>query len=77
MTLEAKTKRRPSDARDAAVEAATKEELTRLNTLVPEGLHRDLRLQAVAEGKGTTISSIVVRACRAYLAEHGDRDLLG
>ena len=77
MKLEAKRNRRPSETRRAAVEDAAREETTRLNVLIPEGLHRDLRLQAVAEGKGTTITSIVVRATRAYLAEHGDKELLG
>ena len=65
--LKAKDRSRGSPRKQAALDEAGREETTRLNVLIPESLHHDLRLRAVAEGKGATITEIVVRATRAHL----------
>lgn len=69
-----KPSRRNSDAKQAAIDEATREETTRLNILIPKSLHRRLRLQAVQEGHGVTMTSIVIRAGEDYLAKYSDED---
>ena len=74
MALHVKENRRSSEQKEAAIEEATKDEVTRLNVLIPETLHRDLKLQAIAEGKSVTLTSIVIRAASEYLSKYGDDD---
>ena len=74
MALHVKENRRSSEQKEAAIEEATKDEVTRLNVLIPETLHRDLKLQAIAEGKSVTITSIIIRAAGEYLSKYGDDD---
>lgn len=74
MALHVKESRRSSEQKEAAIEEATKDEVTRLNVLIPETLHRDLKLQAIAEGKSVTITSIIIRAASEYLSKYGDDD---
>ena len=74
MALHVKENRRSSEQKEAAIEEATKDEVTRLNVLIPETLHRDLKLQAIAEGKSVTITSIIIRAASEYLSKYGDVD---
>ena len=74
MALHVKENRRSSEQKEAAIEEATKDEVTRLNVLIPETLHRDLKLQAIAEGKSVTITSIIIRAASEYLSKYGDDD---
>ena len=74
MALHVKENRRSSEQKEAAIEEATKDEVTRLNVLIPETLHRDLKLQAIAEGKSVTITSIIIRAASEYLSKYGNDD---
>ena len=74
MALHVKESRRSSEQKEAAIEEATKDEVTRLNVLIPETLHRDLKLQAIAEDKSVTITSIIIRAASEYLSKYGDDD---
>ena len=75
MALHTKPTRRVSEQKQAALDEVAREETTRLNILIPESLHRDLRQRAVDDGKGATITNIVIRATRAYLDEtSGDDD---
>lgn len=67
MTLTIKPSRRSSEQKQLALKEAIREDTTRLNIRIPESLHRDLWMQAVREGKGATITNIVVRATREYL----------
>ena len=69
MTLTIKPSRRSSEQKQLALEEAVREDTTRLNILIPESLHRDLRLRAATEGKGATITALVIRAARKHLAE--------
>lgn len=74
MSLTIKPTRRNSHAKQAALDEATREETTRLNILIPVSLHRRLRLQAVEEGHGVTITSVVIRATNEYLKKYSDED---
>ncbi|MEM7811351.1 MAG: hypothetical protein AAF532_07740 [Planctomycetota bacterium] len=74
MTLTLKPPRHDSDRKRAALEEATREETTRLNIMIPVRLHRALRLRAVDEGKGTTITALVTRALEEFFDGHVDDD---
>jgi hypothetical protein len=65
--LRAKKSRRDDNQKQAALEEAAKEETTRLNAEIPVSLHNRVKIRAIQEGKGKTITSIVVKALEAYL----------
>lgn len=65
-----KSKRRHDSQKQAAVEEALKEETTRLNVEMPISLHSRLKIQAIQEGKGVTITKIVNKAIEDYLHEN-------
>ena len=67
MALRAKTSRRQSDAKDAALEEAIKEETKRLNLDVPTSLHSQLKIQAAQEG--TSMRELVMKALDMYLSK--------
>ncbi|QDT37676.1 hypothetical protein [Stratiformator vulcanicus] len=67
MTLTTKPDRPDTEQKRAALAEAIRDETTRLNVLIPERLHKRLRLQAAAEQKGTTIGQIVARAVEDHL----------
>ncbi len=52
MALTTKPTRRISEQKRAALDEIAREERTRLNILIPESLHQDLRQRAVDNGKG-------------------------
>ena len=66
MALRAKSSRRKSEAKDAALEEAIKEETKRLNLDIPTSLHSQLKIQAVQEG--TSMKAVVMKAINAYLS---------
>ena len=76
MSLKVKESRRSDERKQAAIEEAVKEESARLNLLVPESLHRRLKLQAIAEGRNVTLKSIIVRAANEYLEKYSDPDFV-
>lgn len=67
-----KSKRRYDSQKQAAVEEASKEETTRLNVEMPLSLHSRLKIQAIQEGKGVTITKIVNQAIEDYLNQKAD-----
>lgn len=67
MVLRAKKSRRDDEQKKQAVEAASKEETTRLNAEIPVSLHNKIKMRAIEEGKGSSITSIVIKALQAYL----------
>lgn len=73
MALQAKKRsNRSSETKQAALEEAQREEVTRLNALIPKSLHKRLKRQAIEEGDGTTVTAIIVRATQEYLERHGE-----
>ena len=68
MVLKAKKTRREHDLKDQAIHEASKEETTRLNAEIPVSLHNRVKIRAVQEGKGSSITSIVIKALEAYLS---------
>jgi len=67
MVLKAKKTRREHDLKDQAIHEASKEETTRLNAEIPVSLHNKIKMRAIQEGKGRSITSIVIDALEAYL----------
>ena len=67
MVLKAKKTRREHDLKDQAIHEAGKEETTRLNAEIPVSLHNKVKMRAIQEGKGRSITSIVIDALLAYL----------
>jgi hypothetical protein len=72
MTLQIKKNRRSSESKQAAIAEATRESVARLNALIPESLHRRLKMQAIAEGRGATVTSIIITATDEYLRRYAD-----
>ena len=70
--LKAKKTRRQHDNREEAIADVTKEETKRLNVDIPISLHNEIKIQAIKEGNGATISSIAIKALNEYLSEHSD-----
>jgi predicted HicB family RNase H-like nuclease len=67
MVLNAKKTRREHELKSLALEEARKEETSRLNAEIPVSLHHQIKIRAVEEGKGSSITSIVIKALEAYL----------
>ncbi len=67
MTLRAKKSRREDQQKIEAVEEASKEETTRLNAEIPVSLHNKVKIRAIQEGKGSSITNIVIKALETYL----------
>ena len=65
MTLQAKTKRRTSDAKKEALAEVTEEPTKRLNVEISARLHRQVKMAAVVGD--TTIVEIVTEALADYL----------
>ncbi|MBO3463029.1 hypothetical protein G7B40_041010 [Aetokthonos hydrillicola Thurmond2011] len=74
MVLKAKKSRREHDLKEQAIHEAAKEETTRLNAEVPRLLHNKVKIRAVEEGKGSSITSIVIKALEAYLSTPVEND---
>jgi len=74
MVLKAKKSRREHDLKDQAIHEAGKEETTRLNAEVPISLHNKVKMRAIQEGKGSSITSIVINALEAYLSTPVEKD---
>lgn len=70
--LKAKKTRRQHDNRDEAILDVTKEETKRLNVDIPIRLHNQIKIQAIKEGGGATISSISIKALNEYLSNHSN-----
>ncbi len=68
--LSAKKKRRSSRAKDKAIDEVAKEEMTRLNAIVPVSLHRRVKLQAAKEGR--SITDILVTSLETYLKKYSN-----
>ena len=67
MTLQARTKRRTSDAKEEALAEVTEEPTKRLNVEISAKLHRQVKIAAVVGD--TTIVNIVTAALTDYLYE--------
>ncbi|MHC5747966.1 MAG: hypothetical protein ACYTXT_40155 [Nostoc sp.] len=67
MVLKAKKTRREHELKNLAIEEARSEETTRLNAEIPVSLHNKVKMRAIEEGKGSSITSIVIKALEAYL----------
>ncbi len=67
-----KSQRRHDLQKQAALEEASKEETTRLNAEIPVSLHNRLKIQAVKEGKGMTVTKIVIQSLEDYLSKNSD-----
>lgn len=65
--LKAKVTRRDHEGKQQAIEAASKEDTTRLNAEIPMSLHNRVKMRAIQEGRGSTITSIIIRALTEYL----------
>jgi hypothetical protein len=68
--LKAKTGRRERKEREKALKSVTEDEVIRLNALIPNGLHKRLKMEAVRLGKGYTITSIVIEALEEYMIKN-------
>lgn len=69
MALKVKTTRREREDREEALRDVVREEMTRLNALIPISLHKRLKMQAAKMGKGMTITSILIEALEAYMSQ--------
>ena len=67
MTLQARTNRRTSDAKEEALAEVTEEPTKRLNVEISAKLHRQVKMAAVVGD--TTIVEIVTAALTDYLEE--------
>ena len=67
MALKAKSSRRDREDKEAALQSVIKEDTTRLNAMIPIGLHHKLKIQAARMGKGVTITSLLVDALNDHL----------
>lgn len=65
MTLQARTNRRTSDAKEEALADVTEEPTKRLNVEISANLHRQIKMAAVVGD--TTIVDIVTAALTEYL----------
>jgi len=74
MVLKAKKTRRDREAKTQAIEEASKEETTRLNAEIPVSLHNKIKMRAIQEGKGSSITNIVIKALAAYLETPVEND---
>lgn len=74
MILSVKEARRESPAKEAALEEAAREELVRLNATVPRSLRDRLKMQAIREGGGRTVTAILTEAAETYLARNSDSE---
>jgi len=70
MALKVKTTRREREDREEALRDVVREEMTRLNALIPISLHKRLKMQAAKMGKGMTITSILIEALEAYMSQY-------
>ena len=73
MALQVKKTHRSSEAKQAALEEARKEDVTRLNALIPKSLHKQLKMQAIQEGEGATVTSIITKAAEEYLKRYDNK----
>lgn len=64
-----KTRKRPEVER--AIAELSKEDQTRFNAMIPTDLHSRLKIQAVKEGKGRTMTDIAIDAITEYLDRNG------
>ena len=71
MALQAKTRRRTSDAKEVALAEVTEEPTKRLNVEISAKLHREIKMAAVVGD--TTIVEIVTEALTAYLDGLGNQ----
>ncbi len=76
MILSVKEARRESPAKEAALEEAAREEMVRLNATVPRSLRDRLKMQAIREGGGRTLTAILMDAAEEYLNAYADEDRL-
>ena len=72
MTLQARTNRRTSDAKEEALAEVTEESTKRLNVEISAKLHRQVKMAAVVGD--TTIVDIVTAALTAHLDELSKQD---
>jgi len=70
MALRAKKTRRDSEIKQEVIEAATKEDTTRLNAEIPISLHRQVKIMAAR--KGNSITELTIEALREYLSKHSN-----
>ena len=74
MVLKAKKSRRDHELKEQAIHSAAKEETTRLNAEIPISLHNKVKIRAIEEGLGSSITSIVIKALEAYLNTQVEKD---
>ena len=72
MTLQARTNRRTSDAKEEALAEVSEEPTKRLNVEISAKLHRQVKMAAVVGD--TTIVDIVTAALNAHLDEMNEQD---
>lgn len=70
MVLTVKSTRRASPSKKAAIEEATREDSVRINAMVPRSLRDRLKMQAIQEGNGSTVTAILIRASEEYLSRY-------
>ena len=75
MSLSVKKGRRESPLKNAALEEAGREELVRLNATVPRSLRDRLKMQAIREGGGRTVTAILADAAEQYLGAHSNEGM--
>jgi hypothetical protein len=75
MTLAVKPTRRSSVSKREAIEEATREPTIRLNALIPASLHKRLKLRAIEEGSGATVTAIIIAAADEYLRRGADESM--
>jgi predicted HicB family RNase H-like nuclease len=68
MVLKAKTNRRSTELKEQVIEEVAREETTRLNAMIPVSLHKQVKLQAVEEGR--SITDMVIEALEEYLIKN-------
>jgi hypothetical protein len=67
MVLKAKINRSNREIMDDALVSVRKEDMIRLNSLIPVSLHKRLKIHAAKSGSGVTISSVVIEAIENHL----------
>ena len=70
MVLSVKATRRVSPSKKVAIEEATREDLVRINAMVPQSLRDRLKMQAIHEGSGSTVTAILIQASEEYLSRY-------
>ena len=69
MVLKTKVVRRTRDELDKTIRKIGLEETMRLNALIPVSLHQRLKIHVATQGRGVTVTSIIIQLLEEYLSK--------